>query len=54
LVVERPRSWRQLFKTLYSVDEYKLFKLQNADGYFYLLFLKYSTGLFAISKIVYF
>eukprot|EP00347_Sterkiella_histriomuscorum_P016017 403354814 len=48
LIVERPRSWAHLFQTLYSVDEYKLFKLQNADGYFYLLFLKYSAGLFSI------
>ena len=27
LIIERPRSWRHLFYTLYSVDEFKLFKL---------------------------
>jgi hypothetical protein len=50
MVIERPRSWGHLIKTLFTVDEYRLLKLQNADGYFYLLYLKYSAILFGLSK----
>lgn len=51
MVIERPRSWTHLLKTLFTVDEYRLLKLQNSDGYFYLLYLKYSVILFGISKL---
>lgn len=51
MVIERPRNWSHLIKTLFTVDEYKLLKLQNADGYFYLLYLKYSAILFGISNL---
>jgi len=50
LALERPKSWSHLIKTLWQVDEAKLLKLQNADGYFYLLFLKHAYKLFAICK----
>jgi len=53
MVMERPRSWGHLVKTLFSADEYKLLRLQNADGYFYLLYLKYCAVLFSICKSVF-
>ena len=51
LIIEKPRSWWHLLHTLYRVDEYKLLRLQNADGYFYLLFLKRCYQLFALLTI---
>lgn len=27
MTVERPKSWMHLFKTLYTIDEYKLLRL---------------------------
>ncbi len=50
MIIERPRSWKHLIKTLFTVDEYRLLKFQNSDGYFYLLYIKYCVILFGISK----
>ena len=48
MIVERPKNWMHLIRTLWLVDEYKLLKLQNADGYFYLLYLKRCYQMFAL------
>jgi len=42
-VLTRPESWKNLFELLYKLDERKLFRVSNPDGYFYLLFLKKSA-----------
>lgn len=49
--IERPRSWTELFKLLYSHDEFRQLKIEHGDGIFYLLYLKLATQLFAISKL---
>jgi hypothetical protein len=40
LNMEKPRSWSHLIKVLFQIDELKYLKEQNADGYFYLLYIK--------------
>lgn len=51
MVIERPKSVLQMLKTLYTFDEFKLLRLCNADGYFYLYYLKLCGKLFALSTI---
>jgi hypothetical protein len=53
MVIERPRGLLHLFSTLYSLNELRLLKLCNADGYFYLLYLKSCAWMFGISKFCY-
>ena len=50
LNIERPRSWTELMKLLYTHDEYHHMKNEHGDGYFYLLYLKLTARLFAFSK----
>ena len=50
ILLSRPKGWLQLFKILYETDEYEILKLQNPDGYFYLLYFKRSFYLFLVCK----
>lgn len=52
IFLEKPKSTWQLIKTLFVIEERNLLKICNTDGYFFLLFLKLSSKLFAIMSLV--
>ena len=43
LIHESPTSWKDCMSKLWNLDEYRVLKVTNPDGYFYLLFLKGCT-----------
>jgi len=45
--LKRPESWKECLTQLWSLEEFELFKINNPDGYFYLLYLKKCAYFFA-------
>jgi len=49
--LKRPESWKECLTQLWSLEEFELFKINNPDGYFYLLYLKKCAYFFATRKL---